>query len=115
MKKSEKIGESSTVTKNPARTVDGREKQLVALAIDLAEKQLREGTASSQVITHYLKLGSTSAKLEQEKTKRELELLTAKTESLKSAKKMEEMYEKAISAMKSYGGKVNDEVEVFDE
>ncbi len=115
MKKSEKIEESSTITKNPARTVDGREKQLVALAVDLAEKQLREGTASSQVITHYLKLGSTAAKLEQEKTKRELELLTAKTEALKSAKRMEEMYTKAINAMKSYGGNVNIEVEEFEE
>lgn len=114
MKKSEKTTESSTVTKNPARTVDGREKQLIALAVDLAEKQLREGTASSQVITHYLKLGSTTAKLEQEKTKRELELLTAKTENLKAIKRTEELYAEAIKAMRSYSGK-SSEVEEFNE
>ena len=61
----------------PALTPESRENQLVSLAINLAEKQLREGTASSQVITHYLKLGSTQAKLEQEKLKQENELLKA--------------------------------------
>ena len=73
----------------PALTPESRENQLVSLAINLAEKQLREGTASSQVITHYLKLGSTQAKLEQEKLKQENELLKAKTETIKSAKEIE--------------------------
>lgn len=88
----------------PALTPESRENQLVSLAINLAEKQLREGTASSQVITHYLKLGSTQAKLEQEKLKQENELLKAKTETLKSAKEIEKLYQEAIMAMKSYGG-----------
>lgn len=88
----------------PALTPEARENQLVSLAVDLAEKQLMEGTASSQVITHYLKLGTTKHKAEMEKLERENELLRAKTESLQSAKKMEELYGKAIEAMKAYSG-----------
>lgn len=88
----------------PALTPEARENQLVSLAVDLAEKQLMEGTASSQVITHYLKLGTMKHKAEMEKLERENELLRAKTESLQSAKKMEELYGKAIEAMKAYSG-----------
>lgn len=88
----------------PAKTVEGRENQLISLAIDLAQKQLVEGTASAQVITHYLKLGSTVERLEKEKLRSENELLRAKTESLKSAKKIEELYLNALNAMRRYGG-----------
>lgn len=88
----------------PASTPEGRENQMVALAIDLAEKQLMEGTASSQVITHYLKLGSTKNKLEKEKLEKENELLRAKTEALQSAKEVEKLYAEAILAMKTYSG-----------
>lgn len=88
----------------PALSPEARENQLVSLAVDLAEKQLREGTASSQVITHYLKLGTTKHKAEMEKLERENELLRAKTESLQSAKRMEEIYEDALKAMKNYSG-----------
>lgn len=87
-----------------ATNPEARESQLVSLAVDLAEKQLREGTASSQVITHYLKLGSTLGTLEREKIRKENELLSAKTENMQSAKRMEELYTNAINAMKSYGG-----------
>ena len=104
MKKSEKVIESSTKARRPARTVEGEEKRLISLATELAEKQLREGTASSQVITHFLKLGSSNAKLEREKMKREVEVLAAKAESLKSAKNSEELYKKAIDAMRLYSG-----------
>lgn len=93
----------------PALTPESRENQLVSLAVDLAEKQLREGTASSQVITHYLKLGSTKYKAEKEKLERENELLRAKTESLQSAKRVEELYEDALKAMKNYSGHGTDE------
>ena len=89
----------------PGKTLDAREDQLISLAVDLAERQLAAGTASSQVITHYLKLGSTSERLEKEKLKKENELLTAKTEALKSAKKVEELYLNALNAMRSYSGK----------
>lgn len=81
---------------------EARENQLIALAVDLAEKQLKEGTASSQVITHYLKLGSTKERLEKEKLQKENELLRAKTESLQSAKRVEELYANALQAMRSY-------------
>lgn len=93
----------------PALTPEARENQLVSLAVDLAEKQLIEGTASSQVITHYLKLGTMKHKAEMEKLERENELLKAKTESLQSAKKIEALYEEALSAMKSYSGLNGDE------
>ena len=77
---------------------------MISYAVDLAEKQLREGTASSQVITHYLKLGSTKERLEKEILEKQKELITAKTESIKSGKKVEELYLNALNAMKSYSG-----------
>lgn len=93
----------------PALTPEARENQMVALAVDLAEKQLREGTASSQVITHYLKLGSTKERIEKEILEKQKELITAKTEALQSAKRIEELYTDAISAMKRYSGNGGDE------
>jgi len=90
--------------RRPATTEEGRENQLVTLAIDLVEKQLMDGSASSQVITHYLKLGSTREKKEQERLDRENQLLTAKVEALESGKRVEELYEDALKAMKSYRG-----------
>lgn len=89
----------------PAITPEGRENQMCALAIDLAEKQLREGTASSQVITHYLKLASTKEKLEKEILEKQKELLAAKTEALQSTQRIEELYADAIDAMREYSGK----------
>lgn len=88
----------------PALTPEASENQMISLAYDLAAKQLQEGTASSQVITHFLKLGTTKAELEKEKLSRENELLRAKTESLQSAQRIEELYAEAIKAMQSYGG-----------
>ena len=91
----------------PALSPEARENQLVSLAVDLAEKQLMEGTASSQVITHYLKLGSTKEKLELEKLEKENELLRARTEALQSAQRVEELYTNALNAMRTYSGKDN--------
>ena len=88
----------------PAITAEAREHQLVNLAVNLAEQQLREGTASSQVITHYLKIGSTKNDLEKEKLKNENELLKAKVGAIESAKHIEEMYKKALDAMGTYSG-----------
>ena len=88
----------------PAITPEARENQLVYLATELAEKQLREGTASSQVITHYLKLGSTKERIEKEILEKQKELITAKTEALQSQKRVEELYADAISAMRRYSG-----------
>lgn len=95
---------SSTKRIRPALTPEARENQMISLAVDLAEKQLIEGTASSQVITHYLKLGTMKHKAEMEKLERENELLKAKTESLQSEKRVEELCEDALKAMKSYRG-----------
>lgn len=88
---------------SPARTSEGREKQLINLAIDLAEKQIRAGTASSQVITHFLKLGTERERLERERLEQENLLTKEKINALKSAEKMEELYIKAMDAMKGYG------------
>ena len=96
----------------PAKTVEARENQLISLAVDLAEKQLSEGTASSQVITHYLKLASTKEMLEKEKLRQENELLKARTDSLKSAKNVEALYKEALSAMRTYSGRGG---EAYDE
>jgi len=90
--------------RRPPTTDEGRESQLISLANDLAEKQMREGTASSQVITHFLKNGSTREKLEQDRLRREVELLQAKVESMASAKRVEELYAEALNAMRSYAG-----------
>jgi len=96
----------------PARTPEARENQLIDAAVDLAEKQLSDGTASAQVITHYLKLGSTKERLEKEKLNNENKLLIAKTEVLQSAKRVEELYANALDAMRAYGGtKEEDDVD----
>lgn len=88
----------------PALTPEARENQMIALAVDLAERQLMEGTASSQVITHYLKLGSTKERIEKEILEKQKELIAAKTENLLSSKRIEELYANAINAMKRYSG-----------
>lgn len=98
------VSSESSRKMRPALTPEARENQLISLAVDLAEKQLREGTASSQVITHYLKLGSTKEKIEKEILEKQKELISAKTENLKSAQKIEELYEKAIKSMRTYAG-----------
>lgn len=82
---------------------------MISLAVDLAERQLLEGTASAQVITHYLKLGTLKEQLEREKLEKENELLRAKTEALQSAQHIEELYAEAIKAMRSYSGSVADD------
>lgn len=89
----------------PAVSLEGREMQLVSLALDLAEQRLRDGTASSQEVTHFLKLGSTRNVLEQEKLKKENELLDAKKKNLEAQAKSEEMYNNAMKAMQIYSGK----------
>lgn len=109
------MAESNKKTKTkkrrpPATTVEAQENRMISLAVELAEKQLREGTASSQVITHYLKLGTTRAELEKQKLERENELLKAKTENLQSQTHIDELYSKAIAAMQMYNGMEVDEL-----
>lgn len=90
--------------RRPATTPEARENQLISAAVELAEKQLLDGTASSQVITHYLKLGSSREKLEQERLRHENELMSAKAEMLASQKRVEDLYARALDAMRSYAG-----------
>ena len=90
--------------RKPATTPEGRENQLVSQAVDLAETQIRNGTASSQVITHFLKLGSTRERLEQQRLEHENELTRVKIEALEGQKRVEELYQEALSAMRSYSG-----------
>lgn len=92
----------------PALSIEARENEMVALAIDRAEQQLRDGTASAQVIVHYLKLGSSNQRLENEKLKTEIEQMKAKIDQLKSAKKVEELYSEALAAMREYSGRIDD-------
>ena len=96
----------STPTKRmrPALTPESRENQLISLAVDLAEKQLSDGSASSQVISHYLRLGSSKERIEKEILEKKKELIIAKTENLQSAQRIEELYENALNAMRNYNG-----------
>lgn len=88
----------------PATTPEARESEVVGLAIDLAEEQIRDGTASSQVITHFLKLGSSREQLEQQRLEHENELTRVKIEAIESQKRVEELYMEALDAMRSYSG-----------
>lgn len=93
----------------PAISPEARENQMIALAVDLAEHQLREGTASSQVIVHYLKLGTTRYELEKEKLRKENNVLEAKAKAYASSEEIKELYDNAIKAMRNYGGYGNGE------
>lgn len=88
----------------PANSPKARENQLTALAMDLAEKQLREGTASAQVISHFLKQSTEETELKQENLALRNELLVAQTEQIASQQRVEELYAEALAAMKTYGG-----------
>lgn len=102
-----KVNDGSSASKRPMRpalTPEARENQMISLAIDLAEQQLRDGTASSQVITHFLKLGSTKERIEKEILEKQKDLISAKTESLQAMKRVDELYANAIDAMRRYGG-----------
>ena len=104
MARKTKANVSETPRMRPALTPEAKENQMISLAMHCAEQQMREGTASSQVITHFLKLGTEKAKLEREKLRQETEMMKAKTESLQSSKRIEELYANAIDAMRTYGG-----------
>ena len=106
MKKVESKNTSKTQKKiRPALSPEAREKQLISMATDLAEQQLLDGTASSQVITHFLKQGTYAKKLELEKLETENRLLTAKTEAIQSSKRTEELISDALEAMRRYSGR----------
>lgn len=107
----EPVSSTERKQRRPATTPEGRENQLIALAVDLAEKQLLKGTASSQVISHYLKLGSTKESIEKEILKEQVKLITAKTQAIQSSKNVEALYKNAIKAMRNYSGNGDDDDE----
>lgn len=95
---------STTKRIRPALTPEARQNQLISLAIDLVEKRLIEGTASSQETTHFLKLASTKAHLEEQILEKQKDLIEAKTKSLQSTERIEELYKEAMSAFRRYSG-----------
>lgn len=106
------MGKNTRRSRRPAMTDEGREAQLISLAADLAEKQLIDGSASAAVMTHFLKLGTQREKLEQEKLQRENLLLSARVDQIASSRRIEELYETALKAMRQYSGQ---DLEVFDD
>lgn len=102
------MAKSTKRDRMPAYTTEAREAQLINMAINRAEQQLEDGTASSQVITHFLKLGTERAKLEREKIAAEVALANAKVDMIKSQQTSEQMYQEAISAFRTYTGNSED-------
>lgn len=98
----------------PGATIESRENQIISLAYDLVEERIKKKTATSQEVTHFLKAGSPVAQLEKQKLQKENELLEAKTEALKSQKKIEELYAAAMKAFATYSGQ-DDGSEEFDD
>lgn len=96
----------------PARSTEAREQQLQNLAMNLAEQKLRDGTASSQIICHFLNLATEKAALEREKIRADVKLQNAKVDSIEQMKSTEETYKKAIAAMQRYQGNMG---EVYDD
>ena len=94
----------------PAISPEARENQMIALAIDRAEERLLNGTASSQEIVFYLKLGSSKERLEQKETEQRIELAKAKTDAIKSSEDASKIYEKALMAFRSYSGATDEDL-----
>ena len=109
-KKTQSIEPLTIPKRRPSLTPEAEQAHMISLAINCAEEQMLNGTASSQVITHYLKLAANREKesLELEKLREENKLLRAKTEAIESAKDVKELYENAIKAMQLYQGRSND-------
>lgn len=96
--------QGSTRRRRPATSPEEREMQLANAAYDLAEEQIDNGTASSQVLTHFLKMGSTRERLEQERMRHEVELMEVKKEQLAGQQRIEELFSDAINAFRGYAG-----------
>ena len=112
MAKAKKADSAKTTRKiRPALTPEARENQMIALAVDLVEQRLLDGTASSQETTHFLKLGSMKNRLEMEKLQEENRLLKARTKALESSERVEKLYSEAIKAMRRYSGQGSDDDE----
>ena len=95
-----------------AKNRQERENQMIELAVVRAEEQIRNGTASSQVLVHYLKLATTREKLEQEKLRQENEMLKAKTKAYENSEDVKRLMEEALHAMRSYSGSPEEDDDV---
>lgn len=104
-KKNTKTSDVNNLPQQPAKSPEEQEQRMIMLSMNLAEQQLRDGTASSQVITHYLKLASSKERAEKDKLKEEIKLLKAKSKAIESAERVEKLYSDAIDAMREYSGK----------
>lgn len=105
---------SSTISDRPPLTPEAKEQQMIALAYDLVEQRLRDGTASSQETTHFLKMGTERARLEQKRLEAETEMIIAKKESLQSQQRSEEMFQQAIDAFRRYSGQSRQDDDEYD-
>lgn len=101
--------------RRPASTPEARENQLVSSAIDLIERRILDGTASAQETLYFARLGSSRETLEQERLRHENEKLKAQIENMASAKRVEELYDAAIAAMRNYSGHTVEEDSPYDE
>lgn len=112
-----RVASTSGKPKNrrPAITPEARENQMIALAMDLVEQRLIDGTASSQETTHFLKLASSRSRLEQEMLEKQKDLISAKTEAIHAEKERENLFKEAIAAMKRYSGHGGDPDDEPDE
>ena len=110
MARSTKASGDPAPRRRPATTIVSRENQMVALAFDLVEKRMREGTATSQETTHFLKIGATNSQLEREKLKAEVAVLNSRVEQMASMARNDELFAAAIAAMRDYGGTKSGEI-----
>lgn len=115
MPRQTKTKPKQSMKRPPAKTPEAQEKRMIALANDLAEQQLLDGTASSQIITHFLKVGSTKEAIEKEILEKQKDLITAKTEQLKSHKKLEALFTDALEAMREYSGAGHNDKEKYND
>ena len=114
-KTNKSLSEARSKRSRPASTAEGFENQIIAAANDLAYQQILDGTVSSQVLVHYLKLGSSRNQLEAEKIRKETALLESKKNLVDSSQHIEELYSEAIKAFRGYRGESEEDVEVFHE
>lgn len=98
------IGSTPKRSRSSALTPESRVNEMIARAYDLVDERLQNGTATSQETVHFLKLGSEKARLEAIKLQKEIELMEAKAEAIKSAERAEAKYAEAIKAFRSYNG-----------
>lgn len=105
----EEFGRTPARRRTPAKTPDERESMLVSAAMDLAERQIAEGTASSQLLTHFAKLGSSRERLEQDRLRNENAVLRKKLETMEAAVDLKNLMEDALSAFKGYSGESTDD------